>query len=173
MALSTIWVHAEAAEGNLASITLEILAKARELADTVEAFIGGDGAAVAAELGAHGVSKVYATGDLSGHLLGVPLASAMQAQIEGGNKPDAILFGTTYDGRDTAGRLSARLGRTVITNNVDLEVDGSSIVCTEPVFGGTTLVKTRFTGAGPQLVLVRPKSFAAEEVGGVRPRSLR
>jgi electron transfer flavoprotein alpha subunit len=163
MAVNTIWVFAEATDGKVASITLEILAKAKELAGTVECIIAGDGAAVAGELGAHGASKVYATGDLSGALPGVPVASAIAAQVAAGNAPDAILFGTTYDGRDVAGRLSAKLGRTVITNNVDLEVDGDALVCTEPVFGGSTLVKTKFTGDGPQLVLVRPKSFAAAE----------
>jgi len=163
MAINTIWVFAEATDGKVASITLEILAKAKELAGTVECVVAGDGAAVAGELGAHGASKVYATGDLGGALAGVPVASAIAAQVAAGNAPDAILFGTTYDGRDVAGRLSAKLGRTVITNNVDLEVDGDALVCTEPVFGGTTLVKTKFTGAGPQLVLVRPKSFAAAE----------
>ena len=41
MALSKIWVHAEAADGKVAPITLEMLTKARELADTVEAFYAG------------------------------------------------------------------------------------------------------------------------------------
>jgi electron transfer flavoprotein alpha subunit len=166
MAIDKIWVFAEATDGKVATITLEILAKARELAGTVECIIGGDGAAVAAELGEHGASKVHATGDLGGSLPGVPLASALAAKVAAGDAPDAILFGTTYDGRDVAGRLSVKLGRTVITNNVDLEVDGDALVCTEPVFGGTTLVKTKFTGGGPQLVLIRPKSFAAEPAGG-------
>jgi electron transfer flavoprotein alpha subunit len=166
MGIDKIWVFAEAADGKVATITLEMLAKARELAGTVECVVGGDGDAIAAELGEHGATKVYATGDLGGALQGVPVASAIAAQIEGGNAPDAIFFGTTYDGRDVAGRLSATLGRTVITNNVDVEVDGDALVCTEPAFGGTTLVKTKFTGAGPQLVLLRPKSFPAEPSGG-------
>jgi electron transfer flavoprotein alpha subunit len=96
----------------------------------------------------------------------VPVAAAIAAAVAGGAAPDAILFGTSYDGRDVAGRLSVALDRTVITNNVDLEEDGGALVCTEPVFGGATLVKTKFTGAGPNLVLVRPKSFSAEPSGG-------
>jgi electron transfer flavoprotein alpha subunit len=54
----------------------------------------------------------------------------------------------------------------VLTNNVDLEVDGDSVVVTEPIFGGTKLVKTKFTAGGPYIALIRPKSFAAEESGG-------
>ncbi|MGH9260976.1 MAG: electron transfer flavoprotein subunit alpha/FixB family protein, partial [Acidimicrobiales bacterium] len=59
MALNRIWVYAEAADGKVAPITLEILTKARELADTVEVVYGdGDTDAIAAALGAHGATKV-------------------------------------------------------------------------------------------------------------------
>ena len=147
MTLSKIWVYAEATDGNVSNTTLELLTKARELAGTVEAVFGGDGASVAATLGEYGATTVHATGDLGGVLAGVPVAAAIAAAVAGGAAPDAILFGTSYDGRDVAGRLSVALDRTVITNNVDLEEDGGALVCTEPVFGGATLVKTKFTGA--------------------------
>lgn len=167
MAVSRIWVFAEAADAKVATITLEMLAKARSLGDTVEAFYGGaDADAIAAQLGAHGATKVYATGDLAGSLQGVPVAGAMHAQIEGGNAPDVIMFGTTYDGRDVAARLSVKLDRPVVTNNVDVAADGDTVVVTEPIFGGTQIVKTKLLCAAPHLVLVRPKSFAAEESGG-------
>jgi electron transfer flavoprotein alpha subunit len=166
MTLSKIWVYAEANDGNVTGTTLEILTKARELADTVECVFAGDGDSVAAILGEYGASKVWATGDLSGRLVGVPVAAAIAAAMEAGNAPDAIIAGTSYDGRDVAGRLSVALDRTVITNNVDLAVDGTALVCTEPVFGGATMVRTKFTAAGPNIVLVRPKSFAAEPAGG-------
>jgi electron transfer flavoprotein alpha subunit len=166
MALNRIWVYAEATDGKVAPITLEILAKARELAGTVEAVYGGDGAAVAETLGAHGASKVLATGDLSGSLPGVPVASALAKQVEDGNGPDLILLGTTYDGRDVAARLSVALDKPVVTNNTDIALEGDDVVVTEPVFGGTKLVKTKFTAGPPNIALIRPKSFAAESTGG-------
>ena len=95
MGVSKIWVLAEATGGNVATITLELLAKARELADTVECVYGGDASGIAATLGAHGASKVYATGDLGGSLAGVSLATALAAAIGGGNAPYAIFLGTT------------------------------------------------------------------------------
>jgi electron transfer flavoprotein alpha subunit len=167
MALNRIWVYAEAADGKVHPLTLELLAKARTLADTVEAVYGGaDADAVATTLGAHGASKILATGDLGGSLPGVPVASAIAKQINDGNAPDLIMLGTTYDGRDIAGRLSVALDKPVITNNIDIEADGDSVVVTEPVFGGMKLVKTKFTAAGPHIALFRPKSFVAEEAGG-------
>jgi electron transfer flavoprotein alpha subunit len=166
MALNRIWVYAEATDGKVAPITLEILAKARELGSTVEAVYGGDGAAVAETLGAHGATKVLATGDLSGSLPGVPVASALAKQVQDGNGPDLFLLGTTYDGRDVAARLSVALDKPVVTNNTDITLDGDDVVVTEPVFGGTKLVKTKFTAGAPNIALIRPKSFAAESTGG-------
>lgn len=167
MALNRIWVYAEASDGKVAPITLEVLTKARELAGTVEAvYGGGDADAIAETLGAHGATKIYATGDLQGHTPGVPVGAAMAKLIEGGDAPDLILFGMTYEGRDVAARLSVALDKPVITNSTDIAVDGDAVVLTEPVFGGTKLVRTRFTTAGPNIALIRPKSFAAEESGG-------
>jgi len=167
MSLSKIWVFAEAAGGTVATITLEMLAKARTLADTVECVYGGaDADTIAGTLGAHGASAVHATGDLGGALAGAPVASAMAAAIAAGAAPDAILFGTTYDGRDVAGRLSVKLDAPVITNVVDLVERDGGLCGVEPVFGGSQNVFTKNTSGKTLIFLVRPKSFAAEETGG-------
>ncbi len=105
---------------------------------------------------------MYATGDLSDKLQGVPVAAAIAEAVKGGDKPDAILFGTTYDGRDVAGRLSAKLDVTVSSNNTDVSEDGGQLVTTEPIFGGNTMIQTKVKG-DPALVLIRPKSFAPAE----------
>lgn len=167
MTVSRIWVYAEALDGKVSTITLELLAKARTLGGTVETFYGGsDADAIAGTLGAHGATAVHATGDLGGSLLGVPVAAAVAAKVSAGDGPDLILLGTTPDGRDIAGRLSAKLDQPLLSNNVDVSVDGDKVVAVTPIFGGTTNVSTTLTGAGPAIVLIRPKSFAAEESGG-------
>jgi electron transfer flavoprotein alpha subunit len=166
MALSKVWVHAELTpEGAVAPISLEILAKAREIADTVEVFTGAAGDAIAETVGKHGATKVLATGDLSGKLQGVHVAAALAAAIEGGDAPDAVLLGTTYDGRDIAARLSVKLDKPVLTNNTDIDVSDGVAVSTQ-IFGGTQIVKTKFAAGGPAIVTFRPKSFVAEETGG-------
>ena len=167
MALNRIWVYAEATDGKVSPLTLELLAKARSLGGTVEAVYGaGDADAIAGTLGAHGATTVHSTGDLGGSLPGVPVASAIAKAVSDGNGPDLVMFGTTYEGRDIAARLSVAVDKPVITNNTDIELDGDAIVVTEPVFGGTKLVKTKFTAGGPHIALFRPKSFVAEEAGG-------
>jgi len=165
MAVSKIWVFAEADGDKPASATLEILTKARELAGTVEAvFVGTNADALAGELGAHGASKVYAI-DPGDQLPGVAGAAALVALI-GEHAPDAILFAQSYDGRDAVALLSAKLDRPVLTNGTDLKVDGDTLVVGTAIFGGNTLVDTAFSGEGPFLAAIRPKSFAAESAGG-------
>ena len=167
MALNRIWVYAEATDGKVSPLTLELLTKAVALGGTVEAVYAGDDAdAVAGSLGAHGATKVHSTGDLGGSLAGVPVASAIAKAIGDGNGPDLLMLGTTYEGRDIAARLSVAIDKPVLTNNVDVSVEGDDVVVTEPIFGGTKLVKTKFTAGGPHIALFRPKSFEASESGG-------
>jgi len=167
MAIDTVWVFAQSTNGEPTSGTLELLTKARSLgAGTVAAFhAGADGAEVAPKLAAYGAAKVYCAGDLGGHLPGREVAAAMKAVIDGGDVSDLILFAMSYEGRDVAARLSVKLDRTVLTNNVDVAVDGDTVKVTTAIFGGNTLVTTTFTGERPYLAGFRPKSFTAEEGG--------
>jgi electron transfer flavoprotein alpha subunit len=164
MALNNIWVFAQASEGAPTSATLELLTKARSLSSNVVAIIGGDGAS-AGVLGEYGATKVYAINHGS-TLPGVAIASALKAVIDGGETPDLIMFPQNYEGRDVMSRLSVKIDKTVITNNVDISDSGDGVTVVTPIFGGNTLVSTTFTGAGPYLAAFRPKSFAAESAGG-------
>ncbi|NNC79917.1 MAG: electron transfer flavoprotein subunit alpha/FixB family protein [Acidimicrobiales bacterium] len=167
MMVASIWVYGEVVDGALSTMTTEMLAKARELSSDVSVVIGGDASdAIATEAGAHGASGIQATGDLGAGLQGVHVGAAIAAAIEAGTGPAVVMAGTTYDGRDVAARLSVALDAPVITNVVNVEAQGDQLVGTEPVFGGTSMVKTAFTGDKAQILLVRPKSFVAEETGG-------
>ena len=165
MSLETILVFAEGDESGPSGLTLELVTAARSLSANVEAFVAGDGAAMADELGAHGASKVFSTGVIEGKLMGVHAAATLQAHIEA-NAPDAIFFGQTADGRDTAARLSVRIDQPVVTNNAGAAVEDGTLVVEEPVFGGTQNVFTAFQNDGPALALFRPKSFEADPSGG-------
>jgi electron transfer flavoprotein alpha subunit len=167
MAIDKIWVLAESADGTLTPVTVELLTEARSVAATVEAVAWGpDVAALAAGLGEYGASAVYDVGDLGGVLPGVPVAAAIAALVQGGNAPDAILIPATYEGRDVAGRLSAKLDRPVLTNVTGLVPGDGGLSSQHPVFGGSLIVTARFTGEGPGIFVIRAKSFAAEPSGG-------
>jgi electron transfer flavoprotein alpha subunit len=167
MSVDKIWVLAEVADGAPITTSLELITRARDLAATVEAVAYGDAtASVAGTLGEYGVTTVHDVGDLAGALPGPPVAATIAAAVAAGNGPDAILFPATYDGRDIAGRLSVKLDRPVLTNVVDLEAGDGGLVSQHAVFGGSQILSARFTGEGPQIFVVRAKSFPAEPSGG-------
>lgn len=170
MTINSIWVFAQSSNGVPTSGTLELLTKARSLAPHVSAFVGDDASAIAAALGEFGATTVYATGDLAGKLPGVAVSAAMKAIIDGGDVPSVIFFPQNYEGRDTMARLSVKLNRTVLTNNIDIADSPDGVVVTTPIFGGNTLVTTAFDGDEPFLAAFRPKSFAAESASGGVPQ---
>ena len=165
MAVSKIWVFAEADGDKPTTPTLELLTKAREFGGTLEAVhVGANADALAAGLGEHGATTVYAV-DPGDALPGVVGAAALET-LMAEHKPDVVLFAQSYDGRDALARLSVKLDRPVLTNGTALRVDGDKLIVGAAIFGGNTLVDTEFEGEAPFLAAIRPKSFAAEPSGG-------
>jgi electron transfer flavoprotein alpha subunit len=162
--MSKIWVYAEVTPDGKADVAaLEILTKARSLGGDVEAVALGPGATQAAtQLGEHGATTVYASDDdVYADYVAQPAAHALHELIQQ-HSPELVLFATNYDSRDIAGRLSAKTGSTLMSNVTDLL--GTDKARTS-IFGGSLDVDVTLEGS-PKLVLVRPKSFAAEPSGG-------
>jgi electron transfer flavoprotein alpha subunit len=165
------WVFAEEIDGAPASLALEMITKARDLGDEVSAFLVGAGSESAlAALGDHGATKVFHLA--AGNTLPAAAAAAALQDLAGSEQPDVIMFGLLPTDRDVAGRLAARLGLPVLSNAVDITTEGGAVTVINEILGGTTLVDTTFTGDGPHLVVVRPKSFTAEPAGGGAPEVL-
>jgi electron transfer flavoprotein alpha subunit len=162
--MPTVWVFAEVSpDGTPKPVALELLTKARSLGDAEAVALGPGATAAAPALGQHGATTVYASDDpVYGDFLAQPVAHALHALVQQ-HHPDLILFATTYDGRDVAGRLQAKLGASLMSNAVD--VTGPDAARTA-IAGGAQSVDVALDGPSPRLVLVRPKSFSAEPSGG-------
>ncbi len=160
--MPTIWVYAEIDNGKLDPSSLELATKARELGD-VEAVVLGPGATeAAARLGEYGAEIVYASDDqVYADYVAQPHVHAL-TELIGENAPDMILFAMNYDSRDIAGRLSARLGSTLMSNVLEIE---SVERAKTAIIGGTIIVDVALEGA-PKILLARAKSFVAEPLEG-------
>jgi electron transfer flavoprotein alpha subunit len=162
--VTTVWVYAEVTPAGPAASALELLTKARQIGDEVAAVALGPGATEAAPtLGEHGAGTVYVSDDpVYADTVGQPAAHAL-AELVDAHGPDLILFSTSYDARDVAGRLQARLATTLMSNATDVL---SAERARTQIFGGSRVVDVELSGPTPRLVLVRPKSFPAEPSGG-------
>lgn len=164
--MPNIWVFVQEASGRPTTLSLELVTKARQLGDVTAIYVGPGSAEAFTILGDHGVAQIKHLNP-NDALVSGPVSHAM-ADLAAGEQPDLILFGQAYDDRDVAGRLAARLGRSVLSNAVDVSLNGATTASHE-IFGGTTLVSAALTGAKPHLVIVRPKSFTPETTGGSKP----
>jgi electron transfer flavoprotein alpha subunit len=159
-----VWVYAEQAGGHPNASALELLTKARDLGGEVAAVVLGHGAKDGAPaLGEHGAATVYAGDDpIFDDHLAQPRVEVLHRLVEE-HRPNLILFASSYDSRDVAGRLQARTASTLMSNASDvLALDRAQT----QIFGGTKVVDVELAGPDPKLVLVRPKAFAPEPSGG-------
>jgi electron transfer flavoprotein alpha subunit len=159
--VATIWVFAEVGREGIDPSALELVTKARELGDAEAVALGPGSTEAAKKLGEYGAETVYASDDdVYADYVAQPAAHALY-ELAGRHSPDLILFATNYDSRDVAGRLAAKTGSTLMSNATGIS---SLDVAQTAIFGGSTIVDVRLQGS-PKIVLVRPKSFAAEPDG--------
>lgn len=156
-----MWVFVDMTSGSPAPATFELLTKARELGDVEAVALGPGSSDAVSELGKYGASKVFVSDDdVYTDYIAQPATLALESLVKE-HGPDLILFPLTYDARDVAGRLSARLGATLMSNATDIV---SEHEVKTAILGGAVDVDVSLDGS-PKLVVVRPKSFPAEKGG--------
>ena len=159
--MGSVWVWADLSKDGPAESSLELLAKARSLGEPAAVALGPGATDTVERLGAHGAQKVFASDDpVFAEHLAQPAAAAL-AQLVEEHRPEILLFPSSADARDVAGRLQAKTGSALVANAVDV-IDASRVVTQM----GDSIVQVDVRGQPPALILVRPKSFTAEEVGG-------
>ncbi len=161
--MAKVWVFAEVRPGKVEPSALELLTKARSIADQVEAVALGPGASDAAgTLGEYGAAATYASDDqVYADTLGTAAAHALHHLI-GEHQPNLILFSQSYDARDVAGHLQALTGSTLMSNAND--VTGPDAAETQ-IFGGTQIARVELSGPDPKLVMMRPKATEPQPAG--------
>ena len=172
MADRRIWVWTEVTADGPHRLSLELLTPARELGTAEAVLLHPAGDDALASLGNPGAAVVSLGGDQAyADYVVEPQVATLAALIES-EQPDLILFPSTFSARDILARLMGKLGVGVIANAVDVGYDDAGALSVTVPYGAETTGTLTLDGSGPQLVQIRPKSFAAEAVGGqaeVRP----
>lgn len=164
--MASVWVFIEEVDEAPSVLGLELLAKARTVGDVTAVYLGTGSDEAFAVLGEHGASSVL-HGDPGDRLPSGPLAAALADRMAA-ESPEMVLFGQAYTDRDVAGRLAARLDVGVLSNASDVRLTDEGVETDHEIFGGSQ-VATASSSNGPFLVLIRPKSFPAEPIGGGAP----
>src|SRR5262249_31093964 len=149
-----ILVIAEQRQGHWNNASFETLAAAQQIAaaasGTVSAAVLGKNLdALAGDLAGKSVSEVLQVD----HELLEPYTPdgfcVALEQVVAEIKPDLVLFPHTYQVRDFAPKLAARLGRGMIGDCIGYRSENGKLVFVRQMFQGKTAADVSFQGAGP------------------------
>ena len=157
-----VYVFVEQREGVIQNVGLELLGKARELADALNEkvyamLLGHDLTTQAQECIAYGADTVLRVDapELATYVT-EPYAQAIY-QIIRDNKPSIVLIGATTIGRDLGPRLSARVETGLTADCTGLEIsEDRDLLMTRPAFGGNLMATIICKEHRPQMSTVRP-----------------
>ena len=157
-----VYVFVEQREGVIQNVGLELLGKARELADALNEkvyamLLGHDLTTQAQECIAYGADTVLRVDapELATYVT-EPYAQPIY-QIIRDNKPSIVLIGATTIGRDLGPRLSARVETGLTADCTGLEIsEDRDLLMTRPAFGGNLMATIICKEHRPQMSTVRP-----------------
>ena len=170
-----VYVFAEQRDGKLQNVALELLGKARELADAnqekvVAMLLGKDIKPLAQTLIEHGADKVLVVDhDLLKDYLTEPYTEAI-TQIITEQKPSIMLIGATTIGRDLGPRVSARNRTGLTADATKLEIsddEAHEFRMTRPAFGGNLMATILCKNNRPQMSTMQKMAADASRKGEV------
>ena len=174
-----ILVIAEQRDGKLNRATWETIAGAQQLAAQTSAPItvlvpGANGAGVASELAAAQVKEIVTVE----HAALEPytpdgFTAALQDAI-GSLAPAHVLLPHTYQTRDFAPKLAARLDRALITDVTAVKAAGADTAFVRPMFQGKLTADVVPQGPGPHFVTFQIGAYRADQAArGQSPAPVR
>jgi electron transfer flavoprotein alpha subunit len=159
-----ILVVAEQKEGALNRASWEAIAAAQQMGEPVKiAVLGAGVGSVAAELAAADVAEVIA---LEHEALGAYTADGFVqalAAVIAADSPSHVVFTHTYQTRDYAPKLAARLDRALAADCIGLKNEGG-LIFVRPIFQGRVNADVALEGPAPHLVTFQIGSFRADAV---------
>jgi electron transfer flavoprotein alpha subunit len=160
--MAEILVLVDHADGDVKKVTLELLTLARRLGEPSAVFVGSGFDAAKDRLAEYGAAKVYVADgdDMSSYLVG-PSVDVLAKVLDDAGSVGAVLLPSGAEGKEIAGRLAIRTGSGLITDATDVTSSGDGLLAEQPVFGGSTVVRSRVT-TGTPIITLRPNSTAPE-----------
>ena len=163
----SILVYCDHFEGKFRKVSLEMLSEASRIAektgDEVHAVVIGPGSkALAEQTGKYGAKKAYYCEDSILENYSTEAYMDVVEKAFDDSEPKLFMIGHNPRGRDLAPRLAQKLELGMISDIIEIEVDGDDFVFTKPIYAGKCLTKQKCV-TEPAFVSVRPNVMAIEE----------
>ena len=163
-----VWVFAETDDGKLKNVALELMGKARELADELgeracAVLIGKDVKDNAKELGAHGADIIYVVEDDALQDYRAEAYAHVMEELIKEYRPSIVLYPATRVGRSLAPRIAASLSLGLTADCTSLGIKDGMLLQSRPAFGGNIMADILSPNTRPQMATVRPNVFRKKE----------
>lgn len=163
-----ILVVAEQKDGKLNRASWEAVAAAQQLSGgsaPVKIVVAGQGVSgVAGELAQAAVAEVLTIDDPAlAHYTPDAFVQALQ-QVIAQESPAHVVFAHTYQTRDFAPALAARLDRALVTDVIAIKIGAGAPAFARPMFQGKLVADVAAEGPAPHLVSVQIGAFRADAV---------
>lgn len=170
---SGIWVFVERGPDGFRDVSIELLGKARSLAESLGqemvAVVFGTDASAADGLLPYGPDRVIVLTDPAYDRFDSLAFTAGLAGLMTTTRPSILLLPATRDGQDLAGRLAVRLRTGLTAHATSLELDEQGVlVGWVPGFGGGIEAAITCPELRPQMCTIRPGVFDLPAPGEVR-----
>jgi electron transfer flavoprotein alpha subunit len=162
--LNNILVLIELRDRTVDSLSLQLLNKARQLADSKDLKVialaaGSDLKEITEFLMDKGADTVLTADHPQLAIYNPELYTRVVCEMISSREHSLVLLGYTFIGMETASAMAARLSMPLISNCTDIEIeDNGSISVVRPVYGGT--LQTRLKGALPVMVSIQKGALA-------------
>ena len=150
-------IIAELKNGKIVKNGLEAGSKAKAIGlDCIAAVLGnGDGAEGIGEIGITEVIQ-YEYDTYSGESIATTISALVKEK-----GIDAIIMPNSWTGKDIAGRIAAALDGPVLTDLVELTLDGDRLVGKKPIYAGKAFVNYAVKKS-PAVITLRANTFPVE-----------
>jgi electron transfer flavoprotein alpha subunit len=158
-----VLVIAEQRGGKLNRATWEAIAAAQQAGGPVKAVLLGSGLdAPAAELAAADLAEVIVVESAALEEYTADGYVAALAGLVEQESPSLVFLPHTYQTRDFAPALAARLGRALVTDVTAVRKDAAAITYVRPVFQGKLIAEVEAVGPAPHVVTFQIGAFRAD-----------
>ena len=167
--MDTILVVVEQREGKLNRVSWETLTGAQAVAAQTgwmveAAVVGNNIGAVAAEVAAKKLAKVYAIeSDKLARYTPDGFAAALKAFIQQ-RQPKLVLMPHTYQVRDFAPKLATSLGVSLVPDCIGFKYENGKLLLVRQMFQGKFTADVSVSGAGPCFASFQTGAFRGDQV---------
>jgi electron transfer flavoprotein alpha subunit len=164
----SILVVVEQREGKLNRVSWETITAAQAIAAATgwaleAAVVGSNISAIASEVAAKKVAKVYAVESAKLEPYTPDAFAAALKQIISTNQPKLVLMPHTYQVRDFVPKLATAMGRTVISDCVGFKHENGKLLFTRQMFQGKLSADVSFNSDAPWFATFQNGSFRGDK----------